>query len=63
MGEITRKIKLFNQAYALAWEEVAKLPEGERRSAFLAAAIRSKISAGATDANIIATEAIKILTE
>lgn len=60
MGDITRKIELFNKAYAAALSLTKEQPERKPPTpVHLAALIRSKIAAGATDAEIIAAEAVR----
>ena len=64
MGDIKRKIELFNRAYAVAWEVLSKSPANKRPSTALelAALIRSNISAGGDDADTIAADAIRIMS-
>lgn len=63
MGNITRKIQLFNDAYAWAWEEISKGPahRGADVAPELAILIRSKIATGSDDAAQIADEAAAAL--
>jgi hypothetical protein len=60
MGEITRKIELFNLAYKLAWKHI---PEDKKLKPdvghCLDNAIRRKIKNGADDAVFIASEVLK----
>lgn len=64
MGKITEKIALFNRAYALALEKIGGQPprKGASPAVELAALIRLKIAAGATDVEIIAADAIRAVT-
>ena len=61
MGDINRKIELFNRTYALAWSELSKRIKGPSPAVELAAVIRSKIHAGYDDPVIIAAEAVRSL--
>lgn len=63
MGDITRKISLYNEAYRLAWAEISKDHRNTRPSVAhsLAKLIHSQIAAGADDAEAIAVEAVRAL--
>jgi hypothetical protein len=60
MGEITRKVELFNTAYRLAWKHI---PEEKKlkpdAGCCLDIAIRRQIKSGADDAVFIASEVLK----
>ena len=60
MGEITRKVELFNLAYKLAWKyipEDKKLKPDAGRC--LDTAIRRQLKKGAVDGVFLASEALK----
>jgi hypothetical protein len=63
MAGIARSIELFNSAYKLAWEYVSQhlemVPPNTRPT--LSNSIRDQIKAGATNAAMIAADAIKAL--
>lgn len=63
MGSISRRIELYNAAYATAWADVSKDLNAITPSTALALAmaIRAKIKTGEDDAEIIAAAAVASL--
>jgi len=60
MGDIARKVELFNRAFHLAWDSISSNPDPLRfnTSQQLCDPIRFHIIAGATDAALIAAEVV-----
>jgi hypothetical protein len=63
MAGLAKSIQLFNSAYALAWDHVAKQRDVDRSTAAVALSnsIRLQIKSGMDDPSAIALEAIRNL--